>query len=294
MNIFKKAMIYSCSFLLTLVILSAYNTNVIGYTGSSSDVIDNSTDIISEIQSRYSGKDNLTVTQTIAYYESYGGQYSVPIYEKRLDTKNYSQNTMNYYYNNIFSTSIGGTCTIVAATSIMEYFSRVKNEFEFNKVYTLYVNGIVTYNIQNEKDAFVGIYKIAKASGMILPFNKGTLSPDHNILINRTFSFFESNNTGTDHLDVFDTVVSETKAGRPVLFNVSNHTMVATGFRKYFVSYTETTGALWWKKTVNVYVTEGVLVVNDGWSNVNQYSYYLERDIPDANLLYLGVSINEL
>jgi hypothetical protein len=290
MEFLKKMLIYTCSFVLTLVILISSQCDVVGATGTSSDVIDDATDIIETIERRYSGKDDLTVTQTVAYYETYGGSYSVPIYEKKLDTKNYSQYTLNQFYNNQEQASISGTCAIVATTSIMEYYSRVKNEFQFNQEYTY---GSVTKDVQDYRDAFVGIYKIAETGGIILPFNGGTLSPDHSVLLNRSFSFFDSNNTSTDHLDVFDTVEDEVKAGRPVLFNVSDHAMVATGVRKYFVSYTETTGALWWKKTVNVYETVGVLVVNDGWSNTDQYSYYLETDIPDVNLIYLGVSINE-
>lgn len=287
------------------ILLGSSNKFVSANTGDSGDIIFSSSSIISEIEDNYSNKDNLTVSRIAIDYEYYGGYYGyyVPIYEKKLDTLDYSQTSLNSYYNiTIPNSNIGGTCTFVATTSIMEYYSRVKSEFQFNQTYSKVISVPGTYqtydytysyNVQSDMDAFIAVYQLADLQGKIRANNGGTLSTSHAGILWDSYSFFGSNNTATGKLNVFDTVVSETNAGRPILFNVSNHTMVATGYKKYQVSYTETTGILWWKKTVTVNETEGVLVVNDGWGSSPRYTYFLESDIPSINLFYIAVRTNE-
>lgn len=273
--------------------LEASSAEDLGAQGSSSDIVDRLYEVPGKIADRYSNKDNVSVSPIAIYYNNYGG-YEVPVYETKLSTHNYIQETLRLHYNALFDSDISGFCTIVATTALIEYYERVMGEVSFGSTYT-YNEGdySISRYVGDYKDAFVGIYRVADSLNYILPNNGGTLSYNHDEIVTASFDYFDSSKEGSpNYSNIFSKIISETNAGRPMLLNMTNHTVLVAGYRKYQVNYTETTGILWWKKTVNKYAIEGVVIINEGNPSYTEYSYYLEMDIPNINVIANGVEVD--
>jgi hypothetical protein len=174
----------------------------------------------------------------------------------------------------------------------MEYYNRVKSDWSYNNTYSItilfqnYSRYVDTY-----EDIFVSSYEMAHKELAIFP-NSGTLNLDHSLILNDNFDFYNTSNSAGDSYSVVNTIKSETRAGRPVMFTVTNHAMVAAGYRQYTVRYTEVTGPFWNRQTVTRYETVYALVVNSGW-HTGTFEYYLSTDIPDFGLNYLANPITE-
>jgi len=282
------------------IVLSIDSSTIINanaLTGDSSDIIDSKSGIVTYLEDKYSGMDDVTINQKLLYVENYGYFYNL-VYEVKLDTTNYSQSTFNTYYeNNNPGTDIDGTCTFIASTIMMEYYSRVKNQFDIigtfdYTYYSTYYYNTFSYDIQNEKDVFSAIYDLSNFHGYVLN-SGGTLNIYHDNILEIGFDLFDSENSASNHTNPYSVIKSETYAGRPVLFNVSNHTMVGTGYLEYNVSYTETTGWWIWKTTTSYTVTEGIAIINDGNSSYNIYKYYPADLLPNFSIIYRATKINE-
>ncbi|MDO9629336.1 MAG: hypothetical protein Q7I99_05485 [Acholeplasmataceae bacterium] len=263
--------------------------------GSSDDVIKSTqiSQVITKIESDYAGKDNLRVTQSPVYtYYMYG--YQQVIMEYNLPVVNFSQSTFNTHFLNTYGTTISGTCTIVAATEIINYYGTVKNDIQ---VYNRSVRspGLLNYvySIGNQpEDVFSAIFRMSR-NNLYITNTSGTLNTVHDNILQYSFNMFDSNNTIANTYTLVDNIKSETKNGRPVMFNVSNHTMVARGYVSFLVSYTETTGILWWKKTNHYYNQVDYIIVDHGWSS-SLYGYYPASQLPNQNFLYNAQLITEV
>jgi hypothetical protein len=79
------------------------------------------------------------------------------------------------------------------------------------------------------------------------------------------------------------------------MFNVTGHTMVARGYIRYLVSYKETTGPFWNRKTVTIFEHVDYIIVNHGYSTTyyGEYGYFPASKTTNANLLYNAQLINE-
>lgn len=228
------------------------------FGGDSSYVFFNDSQVEEYIRSQFSGKADLTISR-------YGS-------DVKLNTKNFSQSYLNSYYKQLTGIDVDGSCSIVAIMSVIEYYDRVKNQID----------------IGTPEDAFVVIMKIAIENKWTDSHKKdgGTSDTKRDNIMTASFKYYGSKNEGNnDYFDLYDKIKSEVGSNRPSVFSIIGHSMVAAGYRRYKVQYTNTSGALWWKKTVTKTEYVDFVIVNDGWSNIRQYSYFPVDKI-STNIIY--------
>lgn len=101
----------------------------------------------------------------------------------------------------------------------------------------------------------------------------GTEQTKLDSLVTGSFSLYGSSNKGNnDYFNLYSTICSKVDSGVPVLFSIVGHTMVACGYVTYTTTYTTSSGKV---QTA----TDNFVIVNDGWSNTRQYSYFPEASI---------------
>lgn len=206
--------------------------------GTASDVL-TSTDAVEEyLTEEYADYDDVTISAGA---------------ETKIDTKNYSQSKLNSYYKSVTGDTVSGTCSEVATLSLIEFYSELE-EFFTNSSY---------------QDTFVDILTIALNEGYYT-VDDGTQQTKLDSLVTDSFSFYGSSNEGNnDYFNLYSTICEKVDEGVPVLFDITGHTMVACGYVTYTTTYTKSNG-----KTKTV--TDDFVIVNDGWSNDRQYSYFPE------------------
>lgn len=172
-----------------------------------------------------------------------------------LNTQNYSQTTLNNYYKTETGTAVSGTCSEVAATSLIEFYKGVDN-FTTNA---------------DHRDTFVDILDMALDKGYY-SVEDGTAQNKLDSLVTKSFGLYGSSNKGNnDYFNIYKTLCEKVRDDDvPVLFSIIGHTMVGCGYVTYTTTYTTSSGAT---KTA----TDNFIIVNDGWSNTRQYSYFPEE-----------------
>lgn len=197
-------------------------------------------------------------------YSSYSGVTITAGKEVKLNSQNYSQNDLNDFYSQRGDGygEITGTCWAVATTSVLKY----------NNAKPLY------------KNVFASTVQESIKKGWALPVEDvnarmGFTFDVQDNLLTHMFSYYDINKKGNnDYFDIYETLVSEVKNNRVVVFSIVGHTMVGCGYVPYTVKYSKT-NLFGTKKTYSV--KENFVIVNDGWENTNkrQYSYFPEREI---------------
>lgn len=260
------------------------------------------------IVDQHMGKDNLNVYQ-IPVYEVYDERGNLIVkFEHNVPVSNLSQTSFNTSFNHYLTLLalnggdvrvVDGTCTQVAVTMLINYYGDVKNHYELENREITYTNRLglnpQTFVIGNQLwQVFGAVHEIGIAQGVMWSDTSGTLNTSHERYINYTMDRFGSNNVSSTSLSVYPTIKAETSEGRPVMFNITQHTIVARGYVRFFVQYTETTGALWWKTTVTHTKTVDYIIVNNGYRvGVDKYGYLAADKTTTGNLLYNAQSINE-
>ncbi|MBE5964409.1 MAG: hypothetical protein E7252_05660 [Lachnospira sp.] len=193
--------------------------------------------------------------------------------DKYIDTKNYNQDVWNNWYYLDTGIKAGGTCTVVATASLLEYCGN-KYNISAIKDRTAKPNG--TYIIFCEIIDNMWFYGHA-TSKQIRGVSHSRLDSNLTQMFTKYGSSLKGNN---DYYDIYDSLKSEVNSDKPVLFSMIGHTTVGAGYVEYEVEYTK---KYWWGKQ-DGYATEKFIVVNDGWTNSiaypkRQYSYFPEREI---------------
>lgn len=193
---------------------------------------------------------------------------------KILTSKNYSQSSV---YNTFINQSGISTelvyastvCSELADSILMRNYSEYKSEINTNHA-----------NINQ-------IFNVA----MIIAVNKGyyvhgTAGDKTDELVTDTFKFYKSSYKGSMKTkNLVDKVKDAVDNKEYMLFETPDHSMVSIGYSTYKYSYETTSGILWWKKTVTKEKTFDFIIVNDGWSNYYEYSYYSEDKLSGCNIV---------
>lgn len=286
--------------LLNIIILLTLSSTIEGESvekltlnrgGESTDVITNPSisNLRDEIENHYSGKDDLLVYQSPVSQKDDGRGGLETIFEYNVPIRNMKQSTMNYEFNEYHGRDIGNSCTAVAVAMLMNYYGDDLNQFQ---IYNRYLLG---YPIESELwQLFGGVYELGRSYNFIEDDQSGTYNTDHSTYIDATFSAFNSPNRADSSYNVYWLIQNETSEGRPVMFNLTNHTMVARGYVTFTVSYTETTGWGFWKSTETIYEDVDYIIVNHGWDDgYEQYGYHPASETTTSNLIYNAQSIND-
>lgn len=229
-------------FTVSLLVQSAFNTyDAAKSSGTSADVIQTKNGVTTYLKDKYSSYSKVTVSAGT---------------EKKLNTYNFSQGTLNDYFNANYQLandeSVTGTCSLVEILSLLEYYDRVKGQTDLPST---------------TNEAFCDIVLVA-ISNEYYTVGEGTKGDDVDNLLNDMFYFYHSTNTAyLDHLNIYSHIKSEIDASRPVGFGINGHGMVGAGYVTYTTTYETTSGVLWWKKTVTTTKTDDFVIVNDGWTN---------------------------
>lgn len=207
----------------------------------------------------YSVKNYLTSEygKIISYSENTSNKFLIN------NVKNFSQSDLNDYYNSIkndgTSNDITGTCTIVGCLGMVYYFGNNLNE----------------YVVEYYEDMFVKIYDNCLNAGYTTR-QSGTSKTKVNNCLSKAFDTYYSNRSGNTEWYYLYKKLNKfiREENTPVLFDLTNHTVVACGFTTYDFSYEETytTGSLWWKeeKTRTVSTSEEFIIVNEGWGRYSK------------------------
>lgn len=203
--------------------------------------------------------DVLTSTASVKQYlrDKYGDDATIVAGEEtKINTSNYCQTYLNSYYKTTTGTAVEGTCSEVAATSLIEFYSDL--------------DGFTTNS--SFEDTFVDIVNIALAEGYY-EVGEGTSQTELDNLLEDSFEYYgSSNGADNDYFNLYKTICSKVNSGVPVLFSIIGHTMVACGYVTYTTTYTSS-------KNKETTATDNFIIVNDGWSNSRQYSYFPEDSI---------------
>lgn len=194
---------------------------------------------------------------TVKFSENLSAKYLIN------NVTNFSQSFLNTYYNSCKDdgkdNDITGTCTIVACLGMVYYFGSNLNE----------------YKIDNSSDMFIDIYDKCLSKGYTTR-QDGTSKTKVNNCLTTAFSVCGSQREGnTEWYYLYDKLSDFIRNNNtPLIFDLTNHSVVACGFTSFDLSYTETytTGMWWWKEehTREVTTSEEFVIVNEGWGRASK------------------------
>ncbi len=172
----------------------------------------------------------------------------------KLDVPNYSQSTLNASFLKSTGTTVSGTCSEVAVTSLIEYYATLE--------------GFTTHD--SYEDTFADIMQLAMDKGYWKE-DVGTYQTKLDSLVTDAFALYGVSHKGNnDYYNLYKTICSSVDSGVPVLFNIPDHTMVACGYVSLSVSY--------YKKSSSTSTTateEDFVLCCEGWAKTNKLEYSL-------------------
>ncbi len=195
--------------------------------------------------------------------QEYSNVWSIKLVsDKKLDSKNHAQSTLNINYNYNKGTydpeivnSKGeyyGTCWAVSTATMVDYYNTTNKN----------IDDIYAYTIKN-----------AVKKGYVFPAlglpgrNQDKLL---NYVANSVYVLTEYNKT-TYGNNIYSRLVNEIDDGRLTLFSLPTHEMVGCGYATWEVSYGLNVGC---GKLQTINKKIDFVIVNSTWSDNIQYSYY--------------------
>ncbi len=193
------------------------------------------------IKERYEGKSNFKMSEKY----STGTLNSIILRQKILITT----------YNSANETEYDGVCAITSVTSVVMHYL-----FENNKYYFA-------------QSVFDKAMDFALIKGYYIK-NEGTRADSTDEIINYLFKEYDlpAKSDPTSKFHIQNKAISSANQKKPSLIALPTHMIVGKGYIEYSISYTETTGRLWWKKTKTINKSERLMIVDSGWSE--RYDYY--------------------
>ncbi len=268
----KKFLAFASLFIFVVCIgfgVTTVTTNVCG--GTAADVKMTKNEVINDIKTLYSGKSNLIITEGSSKY---------------LNTFNLKQKILNKAYNDTYGRYCNGTCTIVASTIATEFYDTY-NYYGYTSSTQSLFNSILNSAIENNYYR----YNAKKKTG------SGTYSDKFDECIDLGLALRSTNKDAKmESFYLYQKIKQNADKGKPVGFNIPEHSMIACGYQEYQVKYTYKT--LKWFKWVEKEKTETVkyVVVNDGWSmgcSFDENYSYFRSDLIGFNLFTALFNIAE-
>ena len=173
--------------------------------------------------------------------------------ETKINTPNYSQDRLNNYYNNHYarnySEKVNGTCWAVSTMQLLRNYNAKKKP----------------------EDIFVDVINTTKSRKI-----EGPNFSNSDILVNYMFSKYNMKyEADNDRYDIYKELKNEINNKRSLIFKMSDHRVTAAGYVTYTIyGYRNTP---WGKRHYSE--QENFVIINDGWSDIRQYSYFPESEI---------------
>lgn len=166
---------------------------------------------------------------------------------------NYSQRDLNVEYNRHSTNRINDTCTIVAVTTMLDYYGNFLNEFE----------------LDDTEDCFRNVYDACLEKGLTT-INEGTPKTNTGWCLKTGFEDYNSTRgVAADWWNPIGDINNAVSANYPIIFDLTDHSIVICGKVEYQVvyEYTYWSGFLWWGSNVTETETkvEEFAIVCEGW-----------------------------
>ncbi|MDR0751809.1 MAG: hypothetical protein LBF12_04415 [Christensenellaceae bacterium] len=211
--------------------------------GTSNAVLQGTNKVVSYLQNKYL---NLQIVQ---------------IYKRNIISPNINQNSLNDHYNSYYKLTNNkpkaeGTCAEVA-TALLTKAHKV-NQGSYEYIFRTVMNTAVDNK-----------YWTAKY---------GTYSGNIDALVTKSFKFWNSTKTGNnDHFNIYTTFVNNINSGKTSVFSCLDQQHAwRVGYAEYDIKYSQKILCSY----ITISKTERFIIVNDGWTGVEdgsdyvQYSYY--------------------
>ena len=226
------------------------------YASSKYEILYDDDDMVSYLKEKYSEYSSVSVSSVSS--------------ESPLNTYNYSQTSLNSYYNannnEYYDNGINGTCTQVAISIMTEYMKRKKE-----------ITPYVTCNTIH--DIFANVIT---ASHACLWDGNGTPRNMTVNIVDSNFYYYSPYYYGDYSWLFMESKIQDSLAdGIPVVVHLDGHTVTGVGFVKKKVTYKKKN--IWGVMTTYTQ-EETFLIINNGWYNTSTnssktYSYVHFDDV---------------